>query len=75
MAKITKDNLVNYIMEYEDGSLNDKDTLKMFSYLIKTGIAWKLQGSIYGRPSQSLIDRGIINSKGVINKSKVKELM
>ena len=72
--KITKGNLVDYIMSYEDGSLDTEGTLQLFSYLIKTGQAWSLQGSIYGRPAKSLIDKGIISQKGVINRNKLKEL-
>lgn len=73
--KITSKNLVNYIMDYESGTLDTENTLKLFSYLIKSGMAWKLQGSIYGRPARSLIDRGIISEKGIINREKVKDLM
>jgi len=75
MAKVTKKNLVDYIMSYEDGSLDTEGTLQLFSHLIKTGQAWQLQGSMYGRPAQSLIDRGIISRKGVINRNKLKGMM
>jgi len=59
-------NLVGYIMEYEDGNLTSDDTLYLFSYLIKTGKAWTLQGS-YGRMAKGFIDNGYIDNKGKIN--------
>jgi hypothetical protein len=63
---VNSKNLVNYIMEYEDGNLTSDDTLYLFSYLIKTGKAWTLQGS-YGRMAKGFIDNGYIDNKGKIN--------
>jgi hypothetical protein len=72
--KVTLKNRVNYIMAYEDGSLNDEQTLQLFSYLIRTGMAWQLQGSIYGRPAKQLIDSGLIDRQGRINWKKYDKL-
>jgi hypothetical protein len=69
--KVNASNLVNYIMEYENGTIRQEDFLQLFSYLIKTGYAWQLQGSIYGRPAASLIERGIISKSGEINRKKL----
>jgi len=73
-GEVTGGNLVNYIMAYEDGSISKEDYLRMFAYLIKTGQAWSLQGSLYGRPAADLIESGAISKKGVINWKKVDEL-
>jgi hypothetical protein len=58
-------NLVDYIIEYEGGELSDSDTLGLFSYLIRTGKAWTLQGH-YGRTAQKCIDSGYIDRQGNI---------
>ena len=72
---VTKKNLVDYIMDYESGQLDTDKTLELFSYLIKTGQAWQLQGSIYGRPAMELIKAGIIDKTGKIHKEKLKKII
>ncbi len=57
--------LVGHIIEFENGELNDEDALKLFSHLIKTGLAWTLQGC-YGRAATALIDNGHISEDGEI---------
>lgn len=59
--------MVGDIMAYEQGDLSDEDTLRLFSHLIKTGLAWTLQGH-YGRMAVALMDAGWLNSKGDILK-------
>jgi hypothetical protein len=61
--------LMDMIMAYEVGTLEADKTLELFAELIKTGQAWQLQGSIYGRPARRLIDEGYISDKGKILKS------
>jgi len=63
--EITKENLVDYIMQYEDEGLDEETEIKFFAYLVKTGMAWQLQGS-YGRAAQDLIRNGLIDNKGNI---------
>ena len=63
---ITNENRVNYIMGYECGDLNDKESLELFSHLIKNGMAWNLQGH-YGRMAKYLIQNDYINKNGEIN--------
>jgi len=63
---ITEKNRINYIMGYECGDLNDKESLELFSHLIKNGMAWGLQGH-YGRTANNLIERELIDENGVIN--------
>jgi len=74
MKKITHSNLVNYIIAYEDGTISRNDYLRLFAFLIRTGMAWSLQGSIYGRPAHDLIESGVISKKGRINRKKLDEL-
>lgn len=65
---MAKFNEVDYIIEFEQGTLRGDKVLKLFSHLIKTGKAWSLQGS-YGRMAQSLIERGYLSIKGKILKT------
>jgi len=60
-----KEDIVGLIISYEGGELSDSDTLKLFSELIRTGQAWKLQGH-YGRTASALIDSGFISKDGKI---------
>jgi len=54
-----RDNYVGKIMAYEDGSLSEADTIKMFQEMVNDGSVWKLQGS-YGRTAQAMLDAGVI---------------
>ena len=58
-------NLTNQIIAYEVGELNEMESLELFSELIKSGIAWTLQGH-YGRTAVYLIDGGYIAKDGEI---------
>lgn len=60
--------LVTYIIEFEEGTLDLEGVLALFSHLIRTGQAWSLQGS-YGRAASNLIENGIIAQDGTILKS------
>lgn len=57
--------LVGPILDFESGELDTENTLKLFAGLVKTGLAWKLQGS-YGRAAQHLIDDGFITAEGTV---------
>lgn len=50
-----------------------EDTIKAWSYLIGTGLCWKLQG-FFGRQAQMFIDRGIISSKGEVDWNFIEEI-
>lgn len=50
---------VGAIIDYEQGALDEDEVLELFQYLVKTGLAWQLQGS-YGRTAQHLLDEGLI---------------
>lgn len=64
--KTTKQfDLVGAIMAFESGELENEQILELFAHLIRTGMAWTLQGS-YGRAAASLIDQGYIDANGTI---------
>jgi hypothetical protein len=75
MVKVTDKNLVDYIMDYESGELDEDGILELFSHLISTGKAWQLQGSIYGRPAMEFIKSGIIDKQGKIHREKLKKVI
>jgi hypothetical protein len=58
-------NLLNDIMNYEDGMLDTQEILNLFSQLVASGLAWQLQGA-YGRQAQSLINQGYLDKEGNI---------
>ncbi len=48
------------IMQYENGELNDEETVELFQKLIDTGLAWRLQGH-YGRTAVQFLEAGFCN--------------
>lgn len=61
------------IIAFENGELDDISTINMFSTLIRTGMAWQLQG-FYGRTASALIENNIINQNGEINYEALDEI-
>lgn len=49
---------VDDIIAYEDGTLAEEDTIKMFQGMIDDGSVWGLQGH-YGRTAMALIKAGV----------------
>jgi hypothetical protein len=49
--------LIDKIMAYEQGEMDDEKIVEMFQEMINDGSVWKLQGS-YGRMASALIDSG-----------------
>lgn len=50
---------IDFIIQYEEGTLDERNTLILFAALITSGLAWRLQGH-YGRTAQDLLDNGLI---------------
>jgi hypothetical protein len=59
--------LINKIIEYENGDMKDSDVIDFFAELIKDGKAWSLQGC-YGRMAKRLIKDKFISEKGKVLK-------
>jgi hypothetical protein len=53
------------LLAYEQGETSFEEDVELFAELVKTGLAWQLQGS-YGRMAADLIDRGLITPEGEI---------
>jgi hypothetical protein len=64
--KRTKD-FLDQMMDYESGELSDKDTLELFSVIIKDKLVYSLQGH-YGRTANALIQDGWLDKEGNILK-------
>lgn len=65
-------NLVGLIDAYESGELDETETLELFSELIKSSLAWQLQGS-YGRMAYNFIEGGYIDADGEIHWENLPE--
>jgi hypothetical protein len=46
------------MVAWEEGQLDEADTVELFQELIDSGLAWRLQGS-YGRMANALIAQGL----------------
>ena len=68
MTETKEQDEVGLIIAYESGELDANGTLNLFSKLVKSGMAWSLQGS-YGRAATALIENGYLNKQGEILKS------
>jgi len=50
-------NIINKLLNYEIGLLEEDEVIDLFQELIDTRLAWTLQGS-YGRLAEQLITNG-----------------
>ena len=53
------------LVAYERGDISDADALGLLADLIRTGLAWTLQGH-YGRTAAHLIEAGHISEDGTV---------
>ena len=53
------------LFDYENGELDEIQSLILFSELVKSGLAWQLQGH-YGRTAKALIEGGFLEFDGTI---------
>lgn len=51
--------VVNKIMDWEDGKMDAEAEAAFFQELVDSGLAWQLQG-MYGRRARQLINAGAI---------------
>lgn len=51
------------IIAFEQGELDQDETIELFQELIDTGLAWQLQGS-YGRMADRLLSAGLCMPRG-----------
>lgn len=56
-------NVVDYMIQYEEGTLDREKVVELFQRLVDSGQAWTLQGH-YGRTARMLIDAGYVIEKG-----------
>ena len=49
--------MINQVIAYEQGELDEEGIIDMFQQLINSGLAWEMQGS-YGRTAKALLDAG-----------------
>jgi hypothetical protein len=59
----TQPDFVDLIIAYESGDLSDYQTVNLFADLVRTGLAWSLQGH-YGRTAAALIEAGYLDREG-----------
>lgn len=59
-----KYDVVDAISRYESGRMrSEREVLRLFQYLVNTGLVWQLQGS-YGRMAAALIAAGKVQAEG-----------
>ncbi len=60
------------IIKFEDGQMGLPEQVLLFSRLVKSGIAWHLQG-FYRRTAEQAIHSGLLSEHGDVNWNVVEE--
>ncbi|MFH8414383.1 DUF7417 domain-containing protein [Streptomyces collinus] len=68
----TMKNIAIDMVSYESGELGPRETVDLFGLLVKSGMAYTLQGS-YGRMANELIHKGYLTQDGQV--TEFAELM
>ena len=55
-------NDIDKLIAYENGELDEDETIALFQELIDSGIVWTLQGH-YGRTAQRFIDNEVCSDR------------
>lgn len=58
--------LVTRLIALDEGTLADEERVELFAYLIRSGLAWSLQGRI-GREAADYVRGGVISETGEIH--------
>jgi hypothetical protein len=66
--------LVDRLIAYEEGQLNEDEEIALFQYLIDTGTCWQLQGH-YHRVAATLIEAGLIKRPERTEDSNLQQLV
>ena len=59
---IDKDNMIDYMISYENDKLDKNEVIELFQLLLDTGIGFKLQGH-YAITTKALLDSSYIFRK------------
>ena len=54
--------MLDKMIAWEQGELDDEETAELFQHLVDTGLAWELQG-MYGRQAMALIEAGEVAAR------------
>jgi hypothetical protein len=66
--------LVDRLIAYEEGQLNEDEEIALFQHLIDTGTCWQLQGH-YHRVAATLIEAGLIERPKRTEDSNLQQLV
>ena len=66
--------LVDRLIAYEEGQLNEDEEIALFQHLIDTGTCWQLQGH-YHRVAATLIEAGLIKRPEQTEDSNLQQLV
>ena len=57
---MNSNSITERVVSYEQGELDQDQTIQLFQELLNSGLVWKLQGH-YGRLAYQLVEAGLIS--------------